>query len=69
MFKYGDIVRATKMPSDSFYKQVVGTVLYIRNGYVGISATAVLDKWNIDGIFSHRDNLSVAAKECDVILL
>lgn len=68
MIKIGDRVKANKMSSDSFYKQVIGNVTYIRNGFVGISATSVLDKWCTDGKFTQRDNLSVAAKESDVVL-
>jgi hypothetical protein len=69
MIKVGDRVRANKMSEDSFYAQVIGTVIYIRNGFVGISADSVMDKWCKDKVFTYRDNISVAAKESDVVVL
>lgn len=45
-FKTGQKVKATKMESDSFYKQVIGTVQTVKNGFVEIKATEVMDKWS-----------------------
>lgn len=67
MIELGDRVIADKMPDDSHFKQVIGTVVYIRNGYVGISADMVKDRWS--NIFVERENISVAAKIQDVIVL
>ena len=42
----GSRVKAVKMAEDSFYRQVIGTVTGIRNGFVQIDATEVMTKWD-----------------------
>jgi hypothetical protein len=44
--KVGDTVVAQKMPADSFFTEVIGTVTGINNGYVSIQATVVKDRWS-----------------------
>lgn len=39
-------VRARRMASDSFYRQVIGKVAGVRNGHVSINATLVMSKWS-----------------------
>lgn len=67
--KLGDKVKAIKMADDSFYKQVIGTVEYIRNGFVGIKATIVMDKWS-DNFKEHPcEGCSTSAKIENVVKL
>jgi hypothetical protein len=46
MFQVGQMVVANKMPVDSFYKKVAGKIFVIKNGWIGIEATDVMDKWS-----------------------
>ena len=39
-------VRARRMASDSFYRQVIGKVAGVHNGHVSINATFVMSKWS-----------------------
>jgi hypothetical protein len=57
----GQEVIATKMASDSFYKQVRGTVTGIRNGFVEIKATKVISKWD-DSWEDHPSSCATSAK-------
>ena len=69
IIKIGDRVIAHKMATDSFYKQVIGKVMYIRNGYVGIDADLVSDLWSLTGEFKLRDvPVSTSAHESVVTL-
>ena len=45
-FQIGQKVESTRMGSSSFYKRVRGTVTDIRNGFVEIDATEVIDRWS-----------------------
>jgi hypothetical protein len=60
-FKVGQPVQANQMARDSFYKKVRGTVTSIRNGYVQISATEVIDKWS-KAWEKHPTSCATAAK-------
>lgn len=42
----GTRVIATRMATDSFYKQVIGTLTGIKNGFAEIEADTVMDKWS-----------------------
>lgn len=64
----GTKVLATKMAQDSFYKQVAGTVEYVRNGYVGIRATMVMSKWD-KKLQPHPTSCLTAARIQDVVAL
>lgn len=64
----GAKVKAIRMSQDSFYKQVIGTVKYVRNGFVGIDATLVMSRW--DNKFEpHPTSCATSAKIQDVVLL
>jgi hypothetical protein len=64
----GTKVMATKMAQDSFYRQVFGTVEYVRNGYVGIRATMVMSKWD-NKLKPPPTSCLTAAKLADVVTL
>ena len=59
--KIGDSVLAVKMPEDSFYKQVIGIITDIRNGFAYIDATIVMDKWS-DKFEEHPTKCSTSTK-------
>ena len=59
--KIGDKVLAVKMPEDSFYKQVIGTVTAIKNGFASIDATMVLAK-NTNKFEEHPTKCSTSTK-------
>jgi len=62
----GSKVKAVRMAQDSFYKQVIGTVTDIRNGYVHIRATQVMDKWS-KRFEAHPTSCATSAKIADVV--
>ena len=64
----GTKVLATKMATDSFYKQVAGTVDYVRNGRVGIIATMVMSKWDNE-MQPHPTSCRTSARIEDVVAL
>lgn len=53
------------MAADSFYKQVIGKVSYVRNGFVGINATLVMDKWSTE-FETHPSQCGTSARIEDV---
>lgn len=59
--KIGDSVLANKMSEDSFYKQVIGTVTAIKNGFASIDATMVLAK-GADKFEEHPTKCSTSTK-------
>jgi len=61
----GGKVKAVKMASDSFYKQVIGSVTEIRNGFASIQTTEVMDKWSKSFVVH---SCTTAAKLADVVL-
>jgi hypothetical protein len=66
--RLGSRVKAVRMAPDSFYRQVIGTVTDIRNGYVEIDATEVMSKW--DRSFErHPTSCRTSAKLADVVAL
>lgn len=42
----GDTVEAVRMPGDSFYLQIRGTVVALRNGWATVQASEVKDRWS-----------------------
>ena len=62
----GQRVKAVRMAKDSFYRQVIGTVTAIRNGYAQIEADTVMDRWS-DSFERHPGTCSTAALLSDVV--
>ena len=67
-FAVGTKVKATRMGQDSFYKQVIGTVKYVRNGFVGIDATLVMSRWS-KTFEPHPTSCATSARIEDVVVV
>jgi len=63
--KIGDRVHAHRMASDSFYKQVIGTLVDVKNGYAVIDADTVMDRWSMS-FDRHPSNCRTSARLSDV---
>jgi len=66
----GRKVRALRMGCDSFYQQVIGQVTEVRNGFVRIDATLIIDRWSKSNQFEpHPSSCSTSAKVADVEII
>ncbi len=64
----GTRVHATRMANDSFYKQVIGTLVEIKNGFAVIKADRVMDKCST-AFEAHPSTCTTSARVDDVVVV
>ena len=63
--KVGDEVLVRKMPADSFYQKVIGTVTEVNGTRINVSATLVMSQWD-DEFTEHPTSCSLSARLLNV---